>query len=100
MASMRILRLPNVFDRTGLSRSTVYQQVSEGRFPKPVSLGARAVGWVESDIEDQPTNREQPQYSVQRRCILLSESSRAVLALLLIKGLDIFASILPHLVVS
>jgi len=50
--SKRILRLPNVLDRTGLSRSTVYQRVSEGRFPKPVSLGARAVGWVESDIED------------------------------------------------
>jgi len=49
---MRILRLPNVLDRTGLSRSTVYQRVSEGRFPKPVSLGARAVGWVESDIEE------------------------------------------------
>ena len=50
--SKRILRLPNVLDRTGLSRSTVYQRVSEGRFPKPVSLGARAVGWVESDIEE------------------------------------------------
>jgi len=49
---MRILRLPNVLDRTGLSRSTVYQRVSEGRFPKPVSLGARAVGWVETDIEE------------------------------------------------
>jgi prophage regulatory protein len=50
--SKRILRLPNVIDRTGLSRSTVYQRVSEGRFPKPVSLGARAVGWVESEIEE------------------------------------------------
>ena len=50
--SRRILRLPNVLDRTGLSRSTVYQWVSEGRFPKPVSLGARAVGWVESDVEE------------------------------------------------
>jgi len=50
--SRRILRLPNVLDRTGLSRSTVYQWISEGRFPKPVSLGARAVGWVESDIEE------------------------------------------------
>lgn len=50
--SKRILRLPNVLDRTGLSRSTVYQWVSEGRFPKPVSLGTRAVGWVESDIEE------------------------------------------------
>ncbi|MDR3411824.1 MAG: AlpA family phage regulatory protein, partial [Formivibrio sp.] len=46
--SRRILRLPNVLDRTGLSRSTVYQRVSEGRFPRPVSLGDRAVGWVES----------------------------------------------------
>ena len=50
--SRRILRLPNVLDRTGLSRSTVYQRVSEGRFPRPVSLGDRAVGWVESDIEE------------------------------------------------
>jgi prophage regulatory protein len=50
--SRRILRLPNVLDRAGLSRSTVYQWISEGRFPKPVSLGARAVGWVESDIEE------------------------------------------------
>jgi prophage regulatory protein len=50
--SKRILRLRNVIDRTGLSRSTVYQRVSEGRFPKPVSLGARAVGWVESEIEE------------------------------------------------
>jgi prophage regulatory protein len=50
--SRRILRLPNVLNRTGLSRSTVYQWISEGRFPKPVSLGARAVGWVESDIEE------------------------------------------------
>jgi prophage regulatory protein len=50
--SRRILRLPNVLDRTGLSRSTVYQRVTEGRFPRPVSLGDRAVGWVESDIEE------------------------------------------------
>jgi len=49
---MRILRLPNVLDRTGLSRSTVYQRVSEGRFPKPVSLGARAVGWIETEVEE------------------------------------------------
>jgi prophage regulatory protein len=47
-----ILRLPAVKARTGLSRSTIYLRVSEDRFPKPVSLGPRAVGWVESDIED------------------------------------------------
>jgi prophage regulatory protein len=46
-----ILRLPAVKARTGLSRSTIYQHVADGSFPRPVSLGARAVGWVESDIE-------------------------------------------------
>jgi prophage regulatory protein len=47
-----ILRLPTVKVRTGLSRSTIYQQVAEGSFPRPVNIGARAVGWVESDIEN------------------------------------------------
>ncbi len=46
-----ILRLPDVISRTGLSRSTIYQQISEGTFPEPVSLGMRAVGWLEPDID-------------------------------------------------
>lgn len=46
-----ILRLPTVKIRTGLSRSTIYLRVSTGNFPKPISLGGRAVGWLESDIE-------------------------------------------------
>jgi prophage regulatory protein len=45
-----ILRLPAVKARTGLSRSTIYLRISEGLFPKPVSLGGRAVGWVETEI--------------------------------------------------
>jgi prophage regulatory protein len=48
----KILRLPNVLDRTGLSRSTVYLRVTEGRFPRPMSLGARAVGWIETEVEE------------------------------------------------
>lgn len=47
----RILRRPVVETRTGLSRSTIYQWMKEGTFPKPVALGARLVGWRESDIE-------------------------------------------------
>lgn len=46
-----ILRLPAVKARTGLSRSTIYLRVSEGTFPKPVSLGGRAVGWIEEEIQ-------------------------------------------------
>jgi len=47
-----ILRLPAVKIRTGLSRSTIYLRMSEGRFPRAISLGGRAVGWVEAEIND------------------------------------------------
>ena len=49
---VRILRLPEVQRRTGLSRSTIYVRLDQGRFPKPVSLGARAVGWIESEVDE------------------------------------------------
>lgn len=48
----RILRLPEVMSRTGLSRSTIYLKVSQGNFPLPVNLGPRAVGWVEAEIQE------------------------------------------------
>ncbi len=47
----KILRLPEVKSRTGLSRSTIYLRISEQRFPKPIALGGRAVGWLESEVE-------------------------------------------------
>ena len=46
----RILRLPSVKARTGLSRSTIYLRIAEGTFPKQLNLGARAIGWLEGDI--------------------------------------------------
>lgn len=55
--SHTILRLPEVKSRTGLSRSSIYLRVSEGRFPKPVGLGGRAVGWVEQDISEWISSR-------------------------------------------
>lgn len=45
-----ILRRRHVEQRTGLSRSTLYQYMKDGSFPKPVQLGLRAVGWLESDV--------------------------------------------------
>jgi len=47
-----ILRLPDVKKRTGLSRSTIYSRVGQHLFPQPISLGGRAVGWVESEIQE------------------------------------------------
>ena len=45
-----VLILPTVKARTGLSRSTIYLRVSRGAFPTPVSLGRRAVGWIEAEV--------------------------------------------------
>lgn len=48
---LSILRRKQVEKRTGLSRSTIYLRIQEGTFPKPINLGERAVGWVESEID-------------------------------------------------
>jgi prophage regulatory protein len=49
---LSILRRKQVEKRTGLSRSTIYLRIQEGTFPKPVSLGARTVGWIENEIQE------------------------------------------------
>lgn len=48
----RVLRRPEVQRLTGLGRSTIYCWMSRGRFPRPVRLGERLVGWRESDLRD------------------------------------------------
>jgi len=48
----RLLRLPDVMDRVGLRRAAIYKLVSDGRFPEPVRIGARAVAWVESEVQE------------------------------------------------
>ena len=47
----RVLRLPEVLVRTGLSKSSIYLRISQGSFPKPIPLGGRSVGWVEEQVE-------------------------------------------------
>lgn len=65
-----VLRLPDVKRRTGLSRSTIYLRISKNDFPKPISLGGRAVGWIEADIDSWITVKLQ-----QRDCERLEETS-------------------------
>jgi prophage regulatory protein len=50
--SQTILRLPAVMARVGLSRSTIYLRIVQGTFPQPVRLGARAVGWISTEIDE------------------------------------------------
>jgi prophage regulatory protein len=48
--SQNVLRLRQVTERTGLSRSTIYEYLAIGLFPPSIRLGKRAVGWVESEV--------------------------------------------------
>lgn len=47
---LALIRLPQVKRLTGLGRSSIYRRIQEHRFPAPVSLGGRAVAWVEGEI--------------------------------------------------
>lgn len=48
----RILRRQLVENHTGLSRSQIYELIARKEFPRPIKIGARAVGWIEKDIVD------------------------------------------------
>ena len=48
---MKVMRLPEVIEKTGLKRTSVYKLIGEGKFPKPINLGNRCVGWVSEEID-------------------------------------------------
>ena len=50
--SERLLRLPKVVDRTGLSKPSIYRLIQTGDFPKPRRVGKRAVAWLDSEISE------------------------------------------------
>ena len=49
---MKLIRLKDVMVSTGLARATVYKYIKQGIFPASVSLGDRAVAWVESEVQE------------------------------------------------
>lgn len=54
----RVLRRPEVEERVGLARSTLYKLIGQKEFPEPIRLGTNAVGWLESDIEEWLASRQ------------------------------------------
>lgn len=48
---LRIIRLPDVKETTGLAKSTIYKKVAANEFPKPIPLGSKSVGWLESEVQ-------------------------------------------------
>ncbi|WP_219012201.1 helix-turn-helix transcriptional regulator [Shewanella algae] len=48
---MRLIRIKQVMEQTGLGRSCIYNYMADGRFPKSVKLGPRLVAWVEGEVQ-------------------------------------------------
>jgi prophage regulatory protein len=49
---LKILRIAEVVERTGLSRPTIWRRERAGLFPRRRSLGGNAVGWLEHEIQE------------------------------------------------
>ncbi|ENO00516.1 MULTISPECIES: AlpA family transcriptional regulator [Pseudoalteromonas] len=49
---MRLIKLKEVIEKTSLGRSTIYEFMTKGTFPKQVPLGAKSVAWLESEVDD------------------------------------------------
>jgi prophage regulatory protein len=47
----RVLRLPQVIEKTGLGRDSIYRGAREGWFPKPIKISERASGWFEDETD-------------------------------------------------
>jgi len=46
-----LIRMKQVEAKTGLKKSMQYDLISKGLFPKPISIGGRAVAWIESEVD-------------------------------------------------
>lgn len=54
----KLHRLPAVRETTGLSKASIYELIAKGKFPRPIRIGERAVGWRESDLMTWIATRE------------------------------------------
>ena len=48
----RLIKLPEVIQRTGKKRSTVYADIKAGLLPPPIKIGVKSVCWVETEIDE------------------------------------------------
>lgn len=51
MIKFKVLRRPAVEEKVKLCRSTIYSMIKEGKFPRPIKLGPRSVGWISAEVD-------------------------------------------------
>lgn len=52
MTTKKLIRMPEVINKTGFSKAWIYRLISKGDFPKPIKIGIRASAFVESEIDE------------------------------------------------
>ncbi|MEB5890305.1 helix-turn-helix transcriptional regulator [Enterobacter roggenkampii] len=50
--NIRLLRLPEVMNKTGYGKAWIYRLISEGLFPQPIKIGTRAIAFIESEVDE------------------------------------------------
>ncbi len=72
-----LLRLPQVVERVGISRSQIYRYLSDGRFPKPVSVGDRSIAWssieVDAWVHARIVERDREPAAARERCARMTK---------------------------
>ena len=61
----RMLRFPEVIERTGISRTTIWRRVRAGTFPAPIQLGSNSIGWAEPAIIEWVESRPVVAYATE-----------------------------------
>lgn len=70
MNTQRIIAKKEVIHLTGLSKSTIYLYIQKGKFPPPIQIGFRRVGWIESEVGEWLQNKiEQGRLQQDKRLV-------------------------------
>jgi prophage regulatory protein len=57
MTQTKLIRINEVLLKTGKAKSSLYKDIAEGNFPKPIKIGIRSVAWIESEVDSYISNR-------------------------------------------
>ena len=57
MPQSRVLSLPEVIEKVGIGKSSIYRKAAAGAFPAPIAIGERATGWLEHELDEWLANR-------------------------------------------
>ena len=52
MSQNRFIRMPDLRQKVGLSKSQIYKLIQQGEFPEPIKLGKKISVWTDSEVEE------------------------------------------------